>query len=560
MSVSEDSRQLTRRVFLKVGTAAAGVGLLQACASPAAPATPAAQPTPVKPAAQVPQVPQAQATAAATKAATQAPAATKAAGPKKGGTFTMARTSSIEEFNPLNMINGHYGYHRAVYNSLAHYDANLKPQPELAEKWDFSADGKAVTLKLREGVKFHSGRDFTAEDVKASLEFGQTDDRAQMRSLFKTITAVEITGKHTIVFKSKDVNPGIYDLLDALCVIDKETLADRAKTAVGTGPFKLDKYTPKDRAEFVAFKDYWDKGKPYFDKYVLRDIPDLSTLAINLESGAVDCVWWPNFLDVVRLKNSGGKYVVDMGAPGASKFNVAMNVKVAPYTNKKVRQAIAWSIDRARFCKTSLQGLVEPSCLIWPPHSWGYFKDLEGKVGFDLEKAKALLKEAGMEKGFTTEIMCSSKLTPGQYDLAMIMQADLKKIGVEAKVVDLDSAQYNARTNAQDIIMMVHTYGRAGRDPGTTMTGAKAWYTDKEGAWTRFESAEYEKARADMAGTLDAEKRKAAARKIQEIALDECMVTPVAESPRPWVYRSALKGFSYNMDNAPFVGEFWFDE
>ena len=512
----------TRRGFLQFGAAATAVGLLQE-RNPAA------------------------------------TAANPAASPRKGGTFTLARTMGMAEFHPLRTVIGHYAYMRALYNTLLHYNEKLEPQPELAEKWEFSADGKTMILKLRQGVKFHSGREFTSADVKSTWEFATTEETVTMRPMFRTIKQVETPDKYTAVLKFDSIYPGIFDLLDLLYILDKDTLADRAKTAVGTGPFKLERYIPNDRIEMVAFKDYWEPGKPYLDKYVAREIPDLASLAINLESGAVDCIWQPSNLDYVRLKNSG-KFVCDLGSPGPTLYDVAINVTVEPFQNKKVRQAIAWSIDRARFCRTVLQGLVEPTVLMWANHSWAYFKDLEGKIGFDLDKAKALLKEAGLEKGFSTEIMTASKRGLGYGDLAQIMQADLKKIGVNAKIVDVDVARYEALSQKGDIVVMIHSYGRANRDPGTLVSAAKAWANEKEGNWTHWNSPEWDALRKDLNSTLDQEKRKATARKLQEMALDECFTVVVAPQQRTWAYAPHVKGFTYDLENTVKVGDIWLEK
>ena len=523
-------QNLSRRDFLKAGAAGASLGLMQAYGS---------------------------------GGLTMPTAASAATGTiKRGGTFTFATMAGIQEFNPLNVVVGHFQYMRALYNTLAHYDAQLRPQPELAEKWDISPDGKTLSLQLRQGVRFHSGREFTSADVRHSVEFGQTNEKAILRTLYRAIKQVETPEKYGAVLKFESVTPGVFDILDTLYIIDRETIEDRNKTAIGTGPFKLDKYLPNDRAEFVPFKDYWEVGKPYFDRYVMRVIPDVSSLALNLESGAIDCAWRISNLDAARLQGLGAKYVIDTGAPGGMIFDLALNVAVEPLTNKKVRQAVAWSIDRERFCKTVMRGFVQPTCLMWPPNSWAHFKDLEGKIGYDLDKARAPLKQASLEKRFHTELLTTPKRVFGYGELAQILQADLKKIGVEAKVLDVEVAVYDNRHVVKgDIVMMVHGYGRANRDPGSLVTGARAWTNGwKEGNWTHFESAEWERWRKELNSTLDLERRKAAARKLQEIALDECFTIPVAPLQPIFAYANHVKGFAVTGDNSIYMADLWLDK
>ena len=516
---------MTRRALLRLGTAGVAVGLAQAVATP--------QPT-------------------------QA-AATRPAGPKKGGTLTLALTAGIRQFHPMNTVPGHMNFIRALYNSLLHYGDQLKPEPELAERWDFSADGLSMTLKLRQGVKFHSGREFTSDDVKTTVDFSKTDEQSTQAPQYKTIKTVETPDKYTAVLKFDTVNPGIFDLLDTLFIIDKETIADRAKRGVGTGPFKMGNFLPNDRLELVAFKDYWEQGKPYLEKYIIRQIPDQASLSVNLEAGAVDFVSRLNYYDVVRLKDSG-KFTIDMGAPGRSIMDFALNCKRPPLDNKKVRQAVAWSVDRARFCKTALQGLAKPTCLIWPSISWAHFPDLEGQIGFDLDKAKALLKEAGWGDGFETEILTSSKRAYGYGELAQILQADLKKIGITAKIADVEPALYDSRSNKREHSILTHAYGKGNRDPGSTLTGAKAWYTDKDGGLSRFESAAYDALVKEVNATLDQEKRKAACRKIQELALEECFTLPIAPVDEGMAYGKYVKGVHHNLHNIPHVADVWLDK
>jgi peptide/nickel transport system substrate-binding protein len=530
----KSKRDVTRRDVLRMGSAVVGVGLVQAYG-------PAARP--------------------GCAAAPQPAAAAQSSEPKRGGTLTAANGASIVEFNPFSLGTNNLPFIRAMYNSLAHYDAQLNLQPELAESWRFSADGKTVTVKLREGVKFHTGREVVAEDVQASLKFAQNNEAATMRGVFRSVVKVDLLDKYTVVLTSATTNPSMFDMLDALYVIDRETIGDRGKMAVGTGAFKFDKYLPNDRVEMVAFNDYWQKGKPYLDRYILRIIPEPSTQAINLEAGAVDCVWRLPFTDLVRLQQAG-KYVVNMGAAGSNVFDIWIQTKSNPLDDKRVRQAVAWSIDRARFCRTALQGLVEPTCLMWPPGSWAHFKDLEGRIGFDLNKAKALLKEAGLEKGFETEILTSSANGASWRALAEILQSDLRKIGVTARINDVEPAVYNTTFNnkPERIQLMVHTYGRANRDPGSLVTGARVWYSTRESPGSGFESAEYDKLRDELQSTVDREKRVPAARRIQEFALDQCFLNPIALDRRPWVHAPQVKGFVVDVENSPFVSDVWLEK
>ncbi|MCL5109542.1 MAG: ABC transporter substrate-binding protein [Chloroflexi bacterium] len=493
--------------------------------------------------------------------ATAPPAATVAAGePKRGGTFTLGFTANLMDFNPVQTAIATYFIMRPLFSTLIRQAYQLTAYPELAEKWDISADGKTVTLKLREGVKYHSGREFTSADVKFSWEYASTEPSTTQFAMFKQVKAVETPEKYVAVMKLDGINTNIYDILDTLYMLDKETFpAQKANTAIGTGPFKLEKYVPNDRFEAVAFKDYWDKGKPYADRYIGRTIPDTGTLAINLESGAVDAIRGVSSIDIARLRDTG-KYGVYDGAPGVAFYAISLNCKTPPFDNQKVRQAMAWSLDRARFCRANLAGLSQPTTLIWSPTSWAYFKDLEGKIGYDLSKAAALLKEAGFEKGFETNIVTSAKTNQGYFDLANVLQADLAKLNIKAKITDLDTAGWMTQfVNKREYAIGIYSYGRANRDPGTTLTAAKGFTNDQEGGLARFESPEWDRLRKEFNSTLDRQKRLPIARQIQEYALDGCWNLTVGKTVNASVYANYVKGYGTDLDDSPLLRGVWLD-
>ena len=551
MASTTSNPLVTRRHFLHLAAASSAVTLLAACGQTAGPTQtqPAVEPTKAKPVTQP----------TAVNAVAPAAATAKPGGPKRGGILRIGMSAGIVNFNPYNWRDGHAGFRRQIYESLLGYNERLEPEPQLAEKWDVSSDGRSVTFHLRQGVKFHSSREFTAEDVKFSAEFAMNDESVIPRGLFQPIKGLEIVNKYAITFRFDTVHPGVFDIANMCYGIDKESIGSITNVAIGTGPFKLERYVPNDRIELVANKDYWQLGKPYLDRQVTTIVPDKQALVLNLESGAIDYAAAVTTVDAVRLKEQATKFKILEDLPGSSMLYLSINTKAEPFTNKKVRQAMAWSIDRERFCRTALQGLAKPTCLMWPSNSWAYFADLDGSIGYDLDKARSLLKEAGFPNGFETELMASSKRQQVLLDLAVMLQADLRKIGVNAKVVDAEPAVYANRQLSKDTILHTHIYGRSNLDPGTLVTGAMAWYNDKQGSWTRFDNAEYDRLRDEMQSTLDQEKRKATARKIQQLVLDElpcCLVTSV---PQLNAIGSYVKDVKMNWNHVPLTTETWLD-
>lgn len=551
MQGSTTRESISRRSLLKACSTGAAGAILAACAPAALPSSPTAPP--------------AASTAAPVAQPTQAPAvvpkataaATVAAGPKKGGKFIVARTPRITNFNALYMPRGHFGFLRALYNTPIRLDEKMEPQPELATSWQFSPDGTKLTLKLREGVKFHSGKEVTAEDVRFSWQYALVpENSASMRSSFLLIKDVKAPDKTTVEMYFDKPNPLVLDALDLLFVYDKSGVDNIAKTDVGSGPFLVDKYIPPNEVYMKRFADYWDKGKPYVDEFHLLSIPDTATLAINLESKAVDAIWAADFKDVGRLKDQKGMVATD--GPGAQGMCfVGAKWDRPPFDNKKVRQAINYAIDRERIERIIFEGLVKSTCLLWPRDSLGYASDLEGKYKYDLDKAKALLAEAGQGSGFKTTIETSRQVNPVLFGIAQVLQADLAKIGVDAKIEDVESTVHTKRIIAGDWDLCVHNYGRANRDPGTTLMGGQDWQPAQEGGTSFPDDPQWVKWRDEGATTIDKEQRRAAYRKIQEWMLDECFKMPVIGNVSYWLYHDKVKDLRFTRESSPWADIVW---
>jgi peptide/nickel transport system substrate-binding protein len=516
-----------------------------ATAKPISPQAPAAAPSPSPGASPAP----------ASKPAAAAPAPTG----KRGGTLTFARGVDITTFSPTNLNVTTSPFQRALYNTLVHYDLNLNVVPELAESFQVAPDGKSITLKLRRDVKFHSGRGFTADDVEFSVKwFADPKNSSAVRQMAAEVKQVDKPDPYTVTLRFEQLNVSLFDLLDVMFIVDQSMLDKLPTMDGGSGPFRVAEFRPNEFTKMVPFDGYWNKGQPLLNEYILKPVPDAQAMAIQLETGAADVIWLPGFPDVVRLAKDS-KFQTYAGAPGAVFWDIAVNTTSEHLTDKRVRQAISYVLDRERFCRTAMAGLVEATNIPWPKTSWAYHAEFEGRHKRDVDKAKQLMAAAGKQAGFTVSILTSSKRAPGQSELTQILQANLEEIGIKSKIEDVEFAVYEKRNRLSDWDLMVHSYGRANKDPQTLFTGAIAWYARGQ-SWTKYNGEEYGKLIDQAGGITDRDQRKAIYKRLTEIILDESFTIVVAEQPRPFVYRNYVKDMRLALDNQPYVGEIWLDK
>ncbi|MHB1135113.1 MAG: ABC transporter substrate-binding protein [Chloroflexota bacterium] len=568
MATKDNKRYLTRRELLRAGSLVVVGSLAYACTTPA-------QPSPTTAPAATKAATAAATQAAATKAAgtvapaatvaagaTQAPAATKAAAPaKRGGTFSMARTANVRNLSGIDLARGNFAFIRALYNTLIHLDGNLNPQPELATAWQFSADGRVMTLDLRQGVKFHSGKDFTSEDVKFSWEYGKHPETGspQMRSLFNQIKEVRTPDRYKVELAFDQPNPLVFDILDTLCMFDSTMVAQINTKDAGSGPFTVTAFVPNTEIRMQRFANYWEQGKPYMDEYIVRTLPDEPAMVLNFETQVLDAVWAPAAHEVARLRTQGG-VVADPGAGAQGMFHLMANITKGPLGEKRVRQALNFAIDRERCVRTGLAGTIEHTCLMWPRGSWAYFSDLENRYSYNLDRSRALLAEAGQSAGFDTSILVSSRDNPPQLVMGQIIQADLAKLNIRARIEDVEATLFNTRTRSGDFDLCVHNYGRANRDPGTTLAGAVIWYPKAENGPIGFDLPNFVQWRDQAIRILDREQRRPLYRQIQELMLDESFSMAIAGNQSYWIYRDYVEAMSYSRESSPYVGNVWLDK
>lgn len=478
-----------------------------------------------------------------------------AGSPVRGGTFTIAETTDIDSFDPFYVVENNYTILRALNDTLTRYNDKLEPQPELAESWELAKDASSITLKLRRGVRFHSGREMTAEDVLFSITHVQDKKHgSQLIDLFQPITKVTAQDKYTVTLEFPRPYVAIFDALDLLSVLDSSTAADLKEKPAGCGPFVLVDRVPGDRVTLKRFDGYWRRDQPYLDQLIHRTIPDAASLVASLRAGEVDLIWKPPLPVYQQLKRQPG-IKTDPGLIGDSGLDISMNVSRKPFTDKRVRQAINWATDRERLVKTILYDAVPVSDLPFPPYSPAYFPDLAHRYRFDLERAKRLLTEAGYGSGLQISAITSGQQWPTSVALAQIVQESLARIGVRLQLQDLDPAAYYERDHSSNFDMMFHSFGRANKEPVTLFGGAIVWRPKNN--VTTFSSPQYSDLIAKAGAEVDRIKRRDLYRQIDGIILEECWTVPVAFQPRPWAMSSRVQNFAYDRQNVPLLQQIW---
>jgi len=348
-----------------------------------------------------------------------------------------------------------------VYEGLLEFPAGEmngdKLRPGLAEKWESSPDNKQWTFHLRHGVQWHKGfGEFTAEDVKYSLE--RVMDKAfgsPFRQTLQNIAQVDVIDPYQVKVTLKQPDPTFLQLMagyQAGYMMSKKAAEqgnDPKLSPVGTGPYIMDSYKPRESVTLVRNEKFW-RGRPIVEKIVFQFMPEASTRELALKSGEVSAIDIQAKQDIVDRLRRGG-YSVDLTAP-ANTFVLYLNAAKKPLDDVRVRRALAYATDRGNLVKFLGKDIARPEYSALPEGYTGHTDDIT-KYPYDLAKAKALLAEAGLPNGFPLTVNMSNSaiyLPPMQ-----VIQEQWKKIGVnlQLKVVDHPTYHRMIREDANHVVL-----------------------------------------------------------------------------------------------------------
>ena len=331
-----------------------------------------------------------------------------------------------------------------LYSGLVRLDANLVPQPDLALSWEFTSPTNLV-FQLREGVTFHDGSPFTAEDVAYTFTtLVEPDFGAPRRSLYTPIASVEVHGAHTVEFVLSQPYAPILQYLDMGIVpaaLAEAAGAEFGNNPVGTGPFRLTSWDRGDRIRVAAFDDY-HFGRPEIDEIVISVIPDNNVRLIALESGDLHFIHSPvPPQDLARLENDPRLVVERTTALGYTYLN--LNMRNPALQDVRVRKALSYLTDRETISEVIFEGMDTPGESFLLPGTFYYTDDVV-TYDYDPERADELLSEAGWvdttgdgvrdRNGERLSFELTTNVDPNRQQILEFLQGEWAQAGIDVSV------------------------------------------------------------------------------------------------------------------------------
>lgn len=342
---------------------------------------------------------------------------------------------------------------KSFYQGLFGFDKDMKLVPVLAESYEVSKDGLVYTIKLKHGIKFHDGTDFKADAVKANFDrVTNPDNKLKRYSLYNNIGKTEVVDDYTarVTLKSP-FSAFINQLAHPSGVMISPTALkkygkDIAFNPIGTGPFKFVEWKQTDYLKVAKNENYWKKGEPKVDTITWKPVVDNNTRSAIMQTGEAQFMFPVPYEQADTLKAKLDLELV--AAPSIVHRYMAMNVLQKPFDNPKVREAINYAINKDALVKVAFNGYAVPTEGV-VPNGVEYAVKL-GPWPYDVNKAKQLLKEAGYENGFETELWSGYNNSTAQ-KVVQFLQQQLSQVGIKTKLTVLEAGQRVERVeNAPD--------------------------------------------------------------------------------------------------------------
>lgn len=491
-----------------------------------------------------------------------------------GKTMKLAMDADPVSLDPhVQLSGGMLQYSHMVFDPLVRWTKEMDFEPRLAEKWE-RVNETTMRFFLRKGVKFHSGNPFTAEDVKWTIERLKVSQ--DYKGLFEPFEGAKVVDDYTVDIVTKKPYALLLNMATYIFPMDRKFYSGvdetgQKKDAIvkigpsfalanesGTGKYKVTSREQGVKTVFEKFSEYWDTKSPgNVDKIVLSPIKNDATRIAALLSGDVDFIMPVPPQDYDRINKDEKNQLVTMS--GSRIITLQLNqTRRAEFKDKRVRQAMAYAINNAGIVQKIMKGTASVAAQQGPKGFAGYKENLTPR--YDLEKAKALMKEAGLEKGFECTMIAPNNRYVNDEKIAEAAAGMLSKINIKVNLKTMPKAQYWDQFDAKvaDIQMI-------GWHPDTEDS---ANYTEfllmcinKETGYGQYNSGTYCNAKVDelvlkSQTETDLAKRNGLLQEVEQILYDEAAYIPLHWQNLSWAGKKTLDIEAIvNVQNFPYFGD-----
>ncbi|HEY3305027.1 MAG TPA: ABC transporter substrate-binding protein [Candidatus Binatia bacterium] len=476
--------------------------------------------------------------------------------PIHGGRLVFGIRNDITSLNPFIRTSSTNYYVRGLaYEALLDFDKTGKLVPSLAQSWSVSPDGKSYIFKLRPGVRFHNGKELTAEDVKWSADYAlDAKNTASGFTILKNLQSVNVKDGLTVEFVLKQPMGAFLNLLAmvrSFPVVPKDSVPEGSAKVLtpppGTGPFIFKEYKPSREMIFARNKTYWQKGLPYLDELVLKPVTDDQVRFISVRSGDLDIIERTPYAAVRKLLAGGSPDLKITEVKYAGYRRMLFNVADPPFNNLKLRQAVRYALDKKKYIEGAFWGFGEPVDQVFPKESPWRVKLPEIKT--DPARAKTLLKDAGISPDLEVEL---TGLKSEEEELQVIQQ-QLTAAGFKAKVLVLERGARGSREGRGDF-MMVLSGSDIPNDPEEEYPSEFGCAEEEVKSKNRTENTsgycnpEVDRLMEEASKITDQKKRYDLFARVTRILHEEIPGIPLAFVPRFFTYHKKVRGFETDFD------------
>jgi peptide/nickel transport system substrate-binding protein len=450
-----------------------------------------------------------------------------------------------------------------IFDYLVLRDERQKPIPGLAVSWQ-TVDPTTWEFKLRKGVKFHDGSEFTAADVVASIERVPLvpNSPSPFTVYTKQIREMVVVDPYTIHLKTATPYPLMPTDMTQVAIISKQAAKastedfNNGKATFGTGPYKLVRYAKGDRIELARYDGYWG-GKTPWEKVTLRLLPNDASRVAALLAGDVQAIEYVPTTDVVRVRSEKQLNVYKVIADRLIFLHMDSDRELSPYVTDKegkplpknplkdprVRKAISKAINRAAIVDKVMEGEAVPAGQLLAEGMFGTTKNLKVEP-YDSEGAKRLLAEAGYPNGFGLTIHAPNNRYVNDAKVAQAVAQMLARVGIATKVEAMPSATFFPQATELKFSFMLVGWGSGTGEASSPLKALVTTYSRDKGFGTanrgRYSNPKVDALVEEALTTVDDPKREALLQRATEIAVNDTAVVPLHFQVNLWATRNGI--------------------